>query len=114
VLASVGVFGMFAYAVRQQTREIGVRLAMGASAAQIVVSVLRTGTRPLLLGLGTGLIGSAIVGQLMRGNLYGLSPYDPVSHLAVTAIVLAAAVVALVRPAFRATRVDPATVLRTD
>jgi predicted permease len=114
VLASVGVFGMFAYAVRQQTREIGVRLAMGAGAPQIIVSVLRTGVRPILLGLGAGLIGAAIVGQLLRSNLYGMSPYDPVSHLTVTAIVLAAALAALVRPAWRATRVDPAAVLRTD
>jgi ABC-type antimicrobial peptide transport system permease subunit len=113
-LASIGVCGSFAYAVRQQTREIGVRRALGGRPPGIILSIVRSAGRSLGIGLVTGLAGAALAGQVLRRSLFGLSPLDPLTYLAVTVLVAAAALAALAVPAWRATRIAPADVLRAD
>ncbi len=114
LLAMIGVFGVFGYLVRQQSREIGVRIALGARSSQVVGSMLKLGARPLLIGAILGLVTAVGVGYLLRANLYGLSPLDPVAYLAVICVLGVAAVVSLALPAWRATRVDPLVALRSE
>jgi predicted permease len=113
-LATVGVFGVFAYTVRQQTREIGVRLALGARAREVVTAIVAPSLRPLAAGLVAGVVTASILGNLLRSSLYGLSPYDPFAHVTVIAVVLIAALIALALPAWRATRIDPTVALKSE
>jgi putative ABC transport system permease protein len=112
ILASVGVFGVFAYMVRQQTHEIGVRKALGAQSGQVVAGVVALGSRPLVIGLLVGLAAAMAAAQLLRSSLYGLSPFDPLSYTAVMVILGVAALVAVSVPAWRAARIDPMVTLR--
>lgn len=114
ILAVVGVFGVFLYLIEERRREIGLRLALGASRLQVRSALARACRRPVLLGLSAGLILSLVIGQVLRGYLFGLSPMDPVSFAAVGAVLLAAAVIATAVPVRRALRVDPAEALRAD
>ena len=113
-LAAVGVFGGFAFIVRQQTREIGIRIALGARSVQVVRGVLGIGARPLVAGVVLGLAGSLAGAQLLRSSLLGLSPLDPWAYVSVLAVLGVAAVAALGVPAWRATRVDPTIALRSE
>ncbi|HUQ79644.1 MAG TPA: ABC transporter permease [Gemmatimonadaceae bacterium] len=114
VLGVVGVYGVTAYLVAQRTREVGVRLALGAQPSQVVALVVRQGMAMAAIGLATGLVGALAAGRFMTGLLYGVSPYD-VSTLAGVAIVIALATLAANWvPALRAARVDPLTALRGD
>jgi predicted permease len=113
-LAMIGVFGVFAYLVRQQSRDIGVRIALGARSGQVVRGVLAHGARPLLIGALTGLVLSIAVGYLLRANLYGLSPLDPLAYLSVILVIGVAGALSLAVPAWRATQVDPVRALRTE
>jgi len=112
LLAAVGVYGVMAYAVSQRTREIGVRIALGASGGLVQRQVLMQGL--LLTGAGVllGAAGSVAVGRLIVGLLYDVSPYDPVTLTGIPAILLAVAALAIYLPARRASRVDPVTALR--
>jgi ABC-type antimicrobial peptide transport system permease subunit len=110
----IGVFGVFAYLVRQQSRDIGVRIALGARSGQVVRGVLAHGARPLLIGALTGLVLSIAVGYLLRANLYGLSPLDPLAYLSVILVIGVAGALSLAVPAWRATQVDPVRALRTE
>lgn len=113
-LATIGAFSLFTQAVEERRREIGIRMALGAQAAQVVLLVLRTTQRSVATGLVIG-VGLAVGGaQLLRSYLYGLSPFDPVTYLQVGGILLVAAMVATWIPARRATRVDPVVALRHD
>jgi hypothetical protein len=114
LLAMIGVFGVYGYLVRQQSRDIGVRIALGARPMQVVRGILHLGTRPLLIGAVVGLTGAVGVGFLLRANLYGLSPIDPIAYLGVLGVLVVATVIALALPAWRATRVDPVTALRSE
>jgi predicted permease len=114
VLAMVGVFGVFGYFVRQQSREIGVRIALGARSSEVVRGVLRLGARPLLIGAVLGLASAVGVGFLLRSSLYGLSPIDPIAYLGVLAVLVTASVFSLALPAWRATRVNPVIALRSE
>jgi len=114
VLAAVGVFGVFAYVVRHQTREIGIRMALGAQSRQVVLGVLAFGSRPLVVGTLAGLAAAMAAAQLLRGSLYGLSAFDPLSYVAVTVILGVAALIAVSVPAWQATRVDPIIALRSE
>ena len=114
VLATIGMFGVFAYAVRQQTREIGIRMALGAPAAAVVRLVLAGHSKAVLAGLGVGLLGSVAASIVLRSRLHGLSPFDPSAYLGVAAILAVAGLLASVVPARRATRVDPLEALRCD
>jgi predicted permease len=113
-LATVGVFGVFAYAVEERRREIGVRLALGAARKQIVSMLVSSSGRAMLFGLGAGILLSFACGPVLRGYLFGLSPLDPVAYGMVTLLLATAAGLATVIPARRACRVDPAITLRED
>jgi macrolide transport system ATP-binding/permease protein len=114
ILATVGAFGVFAYSVEERRREIGVRMALGAQAPQVVWTVIGGARWPLLGGVGAGLLLSSAATPLLRRFLYGLTPFDPITYLATSAILMAAALVATWVPAQRAIRIDPAITLRAD
>ena len=111
-LAAIGVYGVIAYTVAQRTREIGVRVAVGARMRDVVRLVLGGGLRLALLGIGIGLAGAFAATRLMSGMLYGVAPADPATLAAVAAALLAIALFACWLPARRAARVDPTEALR--
>ncbi len=111
-LASIGVFGVFAYVVQQRTREIGIRMALGAQPRQVMRSVLASHFRPLAAGIACGGAGALLGSRLIQRYLYGLSPLDPVAYSGVAFLLTAAAIVAVILPARRALRVDPIKALR--
>jgi predicted permease len=111
-LATVGMFGVFAYAVRQRTREIGIRMALGAQPSAVIRLVLAGHSRAVAAGLVAGLFGAVASSIVMRSRLHGLSPFDPVAYLGVAALLAAAGLAASYVPARRAVRVDPVVALR--
>ncbi len=112
LLAAVGIYGVMAYAVSQRTREIGIRMALGAAPSQVRGMMLRQGLWLALTGIVCGLTASFALTRLMRNLLYGIKPTDPVTFAGVSAILLVVAMVACWIPARRATRVDPTIALR--
>jgi len=113
-LATVGAFGVFAYLVEERRREIGVRMALGARPGRVILIVLGTASRPVFIGLAVGLALSLGASPLLRRALYGLSPFDPITYLQIAAILATAATSATWIPARRATKIDPAAVLRNE
>jgi predicted permease len=111
-LATVGMFGVFGYVVRQRTREIGIRIALGARSAEIIRLVLTGTSRPVLAGLIAGILGALGASQVLRSELYGVSPLDPLTYGAVALLLSAAAMAASYLPARRAVRLDPTQALR--
>jgi predicted permease len=114
VIACVGIVGLVAYAVSQRTREIGVRMALGAPSAHVVSVVLRQLWRPVVAGLVVGVGGAAALSQVLRGVLYGVSHVDPAAYLAAISVFLVVVGAAAVWPARRALRVDPTVALRSE
>ncbi len=114
VLAGVGMYGVVAYAVSQRTREIGVRMALGARVPQVVQLVLWQGIRPAMWGIGLGVVAAFWAGGLMRGLLYEVAPQDPLTLVMVPPLLLGIVVVACAIPARRAARIPPATALRNE
>ena len=114
LLASIGLYGMIAYHVGQRTQEIGVRMALGARAADITRDVLARGGRFALIGIVVGTVLSTGLAQLLRGLLFGVSPFDPAIHAAVAGLLVVICLVASFVPARRATNVDPLIALRSD
>jgi putative ABC transport system permease protein len=114
MLAAVGLFGLLSYLVGQRIREIGVRMALGASPGAVVGLVVRHGLRLAGVGLLFGLAAALALTQLLRGLLYHVSPFDPVSFLAVALVLAAIGALACWLPARRATRIDPLEALRTE
>jgi len=112
LLAVVGLYGVLAQVVAQRTREIGVRVALGAGRATIAFGIVRRGLWPVAIGLGIGLVTSVVFGRLLGGLLFGTSATDVVTLSLVVAALSAAALVACIIPARRAVRVDPVEVLR--
>jgi putative ABC transport system permease protein len=111
-LAAVGIYGVLAYSVAQRTAEIGIRMALGSTAAAIFAMVLRQGALLIGLGLTIGVAGSFALGRVVQSMLYGVGPTDPRVFLVVLAVLAGAAFAACVLPAGRATRVDPVVALR--
>jgi predicted permease len=111
-LAIAGVYGLIAYAVTRRTGEIGIRMALGAQRKDIFISVIRDGLKPVLIGLGIGLVGAPIVTRLIATKLYGVSALDPVTYIIVAIAMTAVAVVACCLPACKAAMVDPMEALR--
>ncbi len=114
VLAAVGISGVFGYVVQQRTKEVGIRMALGASPKQVILLVLSDTARAAIFGLAIGFIAAAGAAKLMAQYLYGVSPFDPRAYTAVAAILAISGLVAAYLPARRATRVDPAAALRVE
>ncbi|HKG58352.1 MAG TPA: FtsX-like permease family protein [Pyrinomonadaceae bacterium] len=114
LLVAVGIYGMVAYWVKQRRREIGVRMALGAGAFDILKMVILQGMRHVLLGLILGLAVSVALTRWMGSAVFGLSPKDPITFLMVALLVLGVALVACYLPAWRATKVNPSTALRNE
>ncbi len=114
LLAGIGLYGVMSYSVNQRTREIGVRLALGADSRSVVGLVLRQGLRLTAFGLAAGTVLSLGAGMLLRSQLFGLSPADPVTFVALALLLAVVAAGASVLPARRAARVDPIIALRSE
>jgi putative ABC transport system permease protein len=114
LLAAVGLYSVLAYSVSLRTREIGIRMALGAAPAQVVTFVLRQGVVLALLGIGLGLAGAFALTQLMQSILFGISASDPITFIAVSALLLAVGLAASFLPARRALRIEPQLALRAE
>lgn len=114
VLAAVGLYGVVAYAVSRRTREIGIRLALGAGEADVVGLVVRQGIGPAVAGVLVGLAGSWFGARALRAVLYGVEPQDPLTLAGVTVLLLLVVAAASLLPARRATRIPPASALRAE
>ncbi len=114
VLATVGIYSVLAYTVRQRVREIGIRLALGAPVRGLLGLVLAEGLRPTLIGVGLGLVMAAGLVRVMATLLFGVSQYDPRTFSVVALLMVVVGVVATLVPAYRATRIDPIVTLRSE
>lgn len=114
LLASVGLFGVISYSVEQRRREVGIRLALGAGRGSVLRLVLGQGLRLTTAGLVAGLAGALVLTRYLETLLYEVQPTDPGVFAAVFGVLVATAIVACYVPARRATRVDPAVVLRDE
>jgi putative ABC transport system permease protein len=114
VLASVGLYGLMAEIVSRQTREIGVRIALGARPLDVARRVLGRGLALTGAGLAAGLVGAVALSHLLSGLLFDMAPVDATTYAAVSALLLAVAALATWLPARRAMRVDPIAALRAE
>jgi ABC-type antimicrobial peptide transport system permease subunit len=112
LLASVGIYGVLSYIVGQKTREIGIRIALGARPSHVLGWVMGEGARMTLVGVGLGLAAALGLTRLMTGLLYGVSAVDPLTFAVVAGVLIVVAMAACYIPAWRAMRVDPIVVLR--
>ena len=112
ILAGVGIYGVMHYSMTQRTREIGVRMALGATAQNVLQMVLRQGFTLALIGVAAGLVGSWWLTGLLKSMLYAVTPTDPLTFIAVDTLLLGVSLAATAVPAWRATRVDPSASLR--
>src|SRR5439155_26954192 len=114
VLASVGIYGVISYAVAQRTRELGVRVALGATRHDVLTLVLAQGLRLTLIGVAIGALAAVVVARVVASLLYGVRPIDPVTFIGVPIILAAISLLASYVPAHRATRVDPLVATRAE
>jgi putative ABC transport system permease protein len=114
VLASIGIYGVMSYTVTQRRREIGIRVAVGASVGQVLRLVLGGSLRLALLGMAIGVVAALGLGQLARSLLYGVTATDPLTLAAVALVLVAVSMLATLLPAWRATRIDPMVALREE
>ncbi|HEY2745778.1 MAG TPA: FtsX-like permease family protein, partial [Polyangia bacterium] len=114
LLAAVGVYGVMSYTVSQRTQEIGIRVALGASPRMVMQLVLADGMRVAAIGLGLGTIGALALTRLLASMLWGVSATDAVTFATIAVLLASVALIAIVIPARRATRVEPMLALRAD
>jgi ABC-type antimicrobial peptide transport system permease subunit len=112
LLAVMGIYGVMSYYVSQRTREIGIRVALGAETTDVLALVILLALKLSLVGIAAGSLFALGVSRLLIGFLYNVTPSDPLTYAAVAATLLAVALVAAFLPARRATKVDPITALR--
>ncbi len=112
LLAGIGVYGTISYIVSGRTRDIGIRIALGAQRNAVLYMILRQGLALALAGAAVGLVGALIVARLMAGLLFGVSPRDPLTFISLTAVLVIVALAACFIPARRAMQVDPIVALR--
>jgi ABC-type antimicrobial peptide transport system permease subunit len=106
-LAVVGLYGVKAYSVARRTREIGIRMALGAQAGAVLRMIMREGSVMLISGVAIGLLLAVATGKIVSGILYGVGALDPVAFAVAPAVLSIAAIIAMWLPARRATRVNP-------
>jgi ABC-type antimicrobial peptide transport system permease subunit len=114
VLAMIGLYGVMSYLVAQRTSELGIRMALGATARDVSRLVLGGAAQMLVLGLGIGIPAALGLAQLLRGALYGVSTTDPITMIGIPVFLSLVALLASAIPARRASRVDPAIALRSE
>jgi len=114
LLAAVGLYGVIAYSVSMRTREMGVRMALGAEPRDLLRLVMRQGGRLALVGIGAGAVLAALVGRVLGSLLYGVSALDPIAYVVAATVLLAVAALAAFVPALSAARLDPLRALRTE
>ncbi|HKP92523.1 MAG TPA: FtsX-like permease family protein, partial [Chthoniobacterales bacterium] len=114
LLAMVGVYGVTAYSVVQRTREIGVRMALGADRSQILQLVLQQNLRPVATGVAFGIMAAALSARFLSAHLFGISALDPTTYMGVALAFAATALFACWIPARRAATVEPVTALRVE
>jgi len=112
LLACIGLYGVISYSVMQRTREMGIRMALGAKRTRVIALVLGQGARLTGIGMAAGLIAALSVTRLMANALYGVQPTDFITFATVIPLLAGVALVASYAPAYRASRVDPVTALR--
>ena len=111
-LAAIGVYAVMAYSVSQRTREIGIRIALGARSRQVLYLILSQGAKLALAGVAAGVLGALLLKRIMASLLYGLGATDPLIFSIVPLLIVLVILLACYLPAYRATRVDPMVALR--
>jgi len=114
LLAAVGIYGVLSYAVRRRVREIGIRMALGASNSDVLRMVVSDGMKPILLGVGVGLAAALALSRLVASLVFGVRPTDPLTFAVVVLILISVGVLANILPAYRATRIEPVRTLREE
>ena len=113
-LAVIGIYGVMSNSVAQQTHDIGVRMAIGATPGHIAGMIVKNGSRLLLGGIALGLAGGFLTARLLSRQIWNVSPFDPISFSVVSLVLLAAGLLACVWPARRGARIDPMEALRCE
>jgi predicted permease len=114
VLTAVGIYSVLSYAVRRRVREIGIRMALGASHSDVLRMVLADGMKPILLGVGIGFGVALALGRVVSSLIYGVRPTDPLTFATVASLLIVVGVLATIVPAYRATQVEPVRTLRDE
>jgi putative ABC transport system permease protein len=114
LLAAVGVYGVISYAVAQRTREMGVRMALGAAPAAVRALVIREGLTLCAIGVGVGMLGALALGRVAQSLLFGVTPHDMATYFVVLIVIVGTVVLACWLPALRASRVSPTVALRAE
>jgi ABC-type antimicrobial peptide transport system permease subunit len=114
LLSATGIYGVMSYAVSQRQREIGIRMALGARASSVMRMILSEAGMLAAIGLAIGLAAAALLTRVLSSMLYGVGTHDPVTFVAVAALLVTVALAASLVPAWRALRLDPATVFRAE
>ena len=114
VMASTGLYGTVSYSVAQRTREVGIRLSLGASKSEVIRLLLSGGLRLVAIGAVVGLVAALLLARLLQGLLFGIKAIDPLTFVAVPLVLLSVAFLAAWLPARRAGNVDPQTALRSE
>ena len=114
VLAAVGIYSVLSYTVRRRVREIGIRMALGASHQDVIRMILSDGLKPLLVGVGLGLTAALALSRVVSSLIYGVRATDPLTFAAVAVLLLIVGIFATIIPAYRATRIEPVRILREE
>ena len=114
LLATLGIYGSISYSTRQRTTEIGVRIALGAQSRDVLRMIVGQGVGLTLVGVAIGLGAAFLLTRAIKGLLFGVTPTDPLTFLAISFLVLFTALIASLIPARRATKVDPLVALRSE
>lgn len=114
LLACIGIYGVVAWTVSQRTREIGVRMAIGATRAQISLLFLKRATQATCFGIGGGIAAALLLTQFLRSQLYGITPGNPWPYVVSIPLLLIPVLIATLRPALRAATINPVDALRTE
>jgi ABC-type antimicrobial peptide transport system permease subunit len=114
ILAAVGIYSVLSYTVRRRIREIGIRMALGASNHDVIRMVLADGLKPILAGVALGLAAALALGRVVSSLIFGVRATDPLTFAAVALLLLLVGILATIIPAYRATGIEPVRILREE